>query len=201
MAAAATRTPSRSSTHKAAGALLAHGRTRTDAPASPGANVCTQQARKNGHGQHRAGRAKVKRTTRSADPGGRCAAKSRRNRSAQRKSPCEAVRTAASRVPRQTDGIPCAAPNGRHPARRGQASPESPPETHISPLPRARNSRVAGVCSACLHNLIYITNFINVNIPNLQLFFRTFGCHNILSITANQAASHAMRRIYIIQFT
>lgn len=148
--------------HKAAGALLAHGRTRTDAPASPGTNVCTQQARKNGHGQHRAGRAKVKRTTRSADPGGRCVAKSRRNRPAQRKSPC----TWCAR-----SGIPCAAPDGRHPARRGQASPESPPETHISPLPRARNSRRAGVCSICLHNLIYITNFINVNIPNLHGFF------------------------------
>lgn len=192
MAAAATRTPSRSSTHKAAGALLAHGRTRTDAPASPGANVCTQQARKNGHGQHRAGRAKVKRTTRSADPGGRCAAKSRRNRSAQRKSPCTWC---------AQSGIPRTAPNGRHPARRGQASPESPPETHISPLPRARNSRGAGVCSTCLHNLIYVTNFINVNIPNLQRFFRAFGCHNMLSITANRAASHAMRHIYIIQFT
>ena len=187
MAAAATRTPSRSSTRKAAGALLAHGRTRTDAPAGPGANVCTQQARKNGHGQHRAGRAKVKRTTRSADPGGRCAAKSRRNRSL----PAHGVHEAAFRAPHQTDGI----------RRAAVRPPESPPETHISPLPRARNSRGAGVCSAYLHNLIYITNFISVNVPNLQRFFLAFGCHNILSITANQAASHAMRRINIIQFT
>ena len=68
-------------------------------------------------------------------------------------------------------------------------------------LPRANFSRGAGACSACLHNLIYITNFINVNIPNFQRLFRAFGCHNILSITANRVASHAVRRIYIIQFT
>lgn len=192
MAAAATRTPSRSSTHKAAGALLAHGRTRTDAPANPGANVCTQQARKNGHGQHRAGRAKVKRTTRSADPGGRARPNHAGIGLRSGNLPAHGVHEAAFRAPHQTDGIRRAA------VRR---PPKALQKRIYLPCPARKYSRGAGVCSACLHNLIYITNFINVNIPNLQRFFHAFGCHNTLSITANRAASHAKRRIYIILFT
>lgn len=166
---------------------------RTDAPASPGANVCTQQARKNGHGQHRAGRAKVKRTTRSADPGERCAAKSRGNRGLRSGNlPAHGAHEAAFRAPHQTDGIRRAAV---------KRPPKALQKRRYLPCPARKYSRGAGVCSACLHNLIYITNFINVNIPNLQRFFHAFGCHNMLSITVNRAASHAMRRIYIIKFT
>lgn len=193
MAAAATRTPSRSSTHKAAGALLAHGRTRTDAPASPGANVYTQRARKNGR-------------TGSAEPD---APKSNGQRAAQIRAdgarpnhagiglrsgnlPAHGVHEAAFRAPHQSDGIRRA--TVRRPLKALQ-------KRIYLPCPARIFSRGAGVCSICLHNLIYITNFINVNILNFQRFFRAFGCHNTLSITANRAASHAMRRIYIIQFT
>lgn len=106
--------------------------------------------------------------------------------------PAHGVHEAAFRAPHQTDGIRRAA------VRR---PPKALQKRIYLPCPARKYSRGAGVCSICLHNLIYIMYFINVSIPNSQRFFRAFGCHNILSITANRAASRAMLRIYIIQFT
>lgn len=106
--------------------------------------------------------------------------------------PAQTVHEAASGAPHQTDGIRRAA------VRR---PPKALQKRIYLPCPARKYSCGARVCSICLHNLIYITNITNVNIPNLQRFFRAFGCHNILSITANRAESRAMLRIYIIQFT
>ena len=154
MAAAATRTPSRSSTRKAAHAQMSR-----QAPAQTSAHNGRENQT---HGQRRAGRMVHGQITQESV----CAVEISLRKPCTKRHPARRTKRTVSGTPHQTDGIRHATPNGRYPARHTKrtvsgtpqsSAPESPPKTYISPLPRTRNLRGADFCAFYLHNIIYIT--------------------------------------------
>ena len=106
MAAAATRTPSRSSTRKAAHAQMSR-----QAPAQTSAHNGRENQT---HGQRRAGRMVHGQITQESV----CAVEISLRKPCTKRHPARRTKRTVSGTPHQTDGIRHAAPNGRYPVRR-----------------------------------------------------------------------------------